>query len=615
MRLGLHANTNRGTRELLDYVRRVQPSMVKFLELAPDVIQEVKRLSPRTIIVYREYCGDQDIGKYGAWIGHMKQRAPQLRNAGVDVVEGWNEMTARDNPSIGRFAQYEATFAKAMNDLGLGAAIGGFSTGFLDVTDDPARSMYNACRPIFELCHERGGDNPRVLWHSHEYSAPYMQYMVRTPDGLNQWPFKGASPGEAFYDPKLDGWLTLRYRQLWKRLVEDGYIGVRMILTETGVDDVNPRPGGANRKGWRDYDGTEWSRLPGIGDYASQQRWYGWQLSHDHYVLGWCDFGFATGDPAWNSFDLLQTPTMRERMIVEMLTLPEGRYEEAPVTTYCEGVDVSHHQGRIDWAKMKAKGVAFAWVKVSEGGNFADARWQENAQGANDRGILVGPYHYWRNGVPVQAQLDWFASIVERFPWTLPVALDFEDVVGVIDQRAVQAFVEGVAARLGTPVIYTGRWWWNGYLRAPGAWAGRYPLWISDVAGSVEVPKPWTKWTIHQHRITADGREYGCESERLDHDRTLLTRAQLAALKQTALDLDLASLRQAAVAEQAERGIHLYPEAALLKRIRAAGMVPIHDEANFGERFVYQTGEAWDMSAKRIYVYDKTTGTITEYEA
>jgi hypothetical protein len=117
---------------------------------------------------------------------------------------------------------------------------------------------------------------------------------------------------------------------LWARLVKEGLTGVRMFFSETGIDDVNPRPGGANRKGWRDYHGTEWSRLPGIGDYADQLRWYGWHLGHDHYVLGWVDFGFGTEDPAWNSFALDQTPDMFARVIVEQRRLPVGHINPAP---------------------------------------------------------------------------------------------------------------------------------------------------------------------------------------------------------------------------------------------------------------------------------------------
>jgi lysozyme len=36
------------------------------------------------------------------------------------------------------------------------------------------------------------------------------------------------------------------------------------------------------------------------------------------------------------------------------------------------GVDVSHHRGAIDWAAVRAQGMAFAYIKASEGGDFVD---------------------------------------------------------------------------------------------------------------------------------------------------------------------------------------------------------------------------------------------------
>jgi len=42
------------------------------------------------------------------------------------------------------------------------------------------------------------------------------------------------------------------------------------------------------------------------------------------------------------------------------------------------GVDVSHHQGEIDWQAVAADGVAFAFIKATEGGDFVDPRFAKN---------------------------------------------------------------------------------------------------------------------------------------------------------------------------------------------------------------------------------------------
>lgn len=61
-----------------------------------------------------------------------------------------------------------------------------------------------------------------------------------------------------------------------------------------------------------------------------------------------------------------------------------------------KGIDVSHWQGHIDWAKVKAAGIQFAIIKAggSDAGLYADPRWEENYQGAKANDIAVGAYYF-----------------------------------------------------------------------------------------------------------------------------------------------------------------------------------------------------------------------------
>jgi hypothetical protein len=63
------------------------------------------------------------------------------------------------------------------------------------------------------------------------------------------------------------------------------------------------------------------------------------------------------------------------------------------------GVDVSSYQGDIDWARVKADGVDFAILRVggrgyTEGGLYADTKFEQNLQGALDAGLEVGVYFF-----------------------------------------------------------------------------------------------------------------------------------------------------------------------------------------------------------------------------
>ena len=44
-------------------------------------------------------------------------------------------------------------------------------------------------------------------------------------------------------------------------------------------------------------------------------------------------------------------------------------------------IDVSHHNGRIDWARAAAAGIALAFVKASEGARFVDPAFAEKFLG------------------------------------------------------------------------------------------------------------------------------------------------------------------------------------------------------------------------------------------
>ncbi len=59
------------------------------------------------------------------------------------------------------------------------------------------------------------------------------------------------------------------------------------------------------------------------------------------------------------------------------------------------GIDVSHHNGAIDWSQVAASGVRFAWLKASEGGDVVDARFSENFAGARRAGLAAGAYHFF----------------------------------------------------------------------------------------------------------------------------------------------------------------------------------------------------------------------------
>jgi lysozyme len=139
--------------------------------------------------------------------------------------------------------------------------------------------------------------------------------------------------------------------------------------------------------------------------------------------------------------------------------LPEYRPGLAPGESY--GVDVSAHQGRIDWAKVRTDHIRFAYIKATEGSDHVDRRFAENWSGASSAGIRVGAYHFFTLCTPGAAQAENFLRTVQLTPGSLPPALDLE-LAGNCKARPdaptveheVSAFVDAVESRTGRPMMF-----------------------------------------------------------------------------------------------------------------------------------------------------------------
>ncbi len=90
------------------------------------------------------------------------------------------------------------------------------------------------------------------------------------------------------------------------------------------------------------------------------------------------------------------------------------------------GIDVSKYQGLIDWQKTKRGGVAFAFIKATEGGDHLDERFHRNWNEAGQTGIPRGAYHFYYFRRTAAEQAKWFIRNVPRDPNALPPVLDME---------------------------------------------------------------------------------------------------------------------------------------------------------------------------------------------
>lgn len=69
------------------------------------------------------------------------------------------------------------------------------------------------------------------------------------------------------------------------------------------------------------------------------------------------------------------------------------------------GIDVSHHQGVIDWEQVAAHGIKVVYIKATQGVSFRDPRFQENWEGAKAAGIIAYAYHFADGDGPAEDEL------------------------------------------------------------------------------------------------------------------------------------------------------------------------------------------------------------------
>ena len=90
------------------------------------------------------------------------------------------------------------------------------------------------------------------------------------------------------------------------------------------------------------------------------------------------------------------------------------------------GIDVSKYQGEIDWNAVRDGGIAFAYLKATEGGDRLDEKFNDNWRAAKAAGVPRGAYHFWYHCRPGIEQAAWFIRNVPKDRSALPPVIDVE---------------------------------------------------------------------------------------------------------------------------------------------------------------------------------------------
>ena len=161
-----------------------------------------------------------------------------------------------------------------------------------------------------------------------------------------------------------------------------------------------------------------------------------------------------------------------------------------------KGIDVSHHQGAIDWAAVRSGDVAFAFIKATEGGDFVDPQFERNWRESARYGLARGAYHFFSLCRDAETQAQNFLGTVPRDPSGLPAVVDLE-FGGNCSKRPAEStvcaevghFVERVEAALEKPMILYAT---DEFLAAHESCLPKRDLWVRAILFSPS--RPWVLW-------------------------------------------------------------------------------------------------------------------------
>ncbi len=215
------------------------------------------------------------------------------------------------------------------------------------------------------------------------------------------------------------------------------------------------------------------------------------------------------------------------------------------------GIDVSSHNGKIDWKKVAAAGVEFVMIRCGYRGYVTgkivqDARFEENIKGAYENGITIGIYFYSTaiNEEEARQEAAWVCSILDKkaeqgIKILYPVAYDFEEFFNKQKSRAENlsrqqltkntiAFLNYIALGGYNPMLYASKssttdywdfdavkdydFWLAHYVQSTN-YTGEYAMWQYTSRGKVDGIKGNVDLNVSYYRYVYPSEPVECVTD------------------------------------------------------------------------------------------------------
>ncbi len=161
-----------------------------------------------------------------------------------------------------------------------------------------------------------------------------------------------------------------------------------------------------------------------------------------------------------------------------------------------KGVDISAHNGNVKFSTLKEQGIDFAILKATEGSTFKDTSFVNNIQKAQNAGMKVGAYHFFRFDVPGHLQAINLINSVTGRKLDFPIVIDIEESGNpeITDTKLIKSRLGEMIDHLhysGFPVmLYSNK---KGYNRFIKEHFDTIPLWICSFSNPPE-EFDWDLW-------------------------------------------------------------------------------------------------------------------------
>ena len=288
--------------------------------------------------------------------------------------------------------------------------------------------------------------------------------------------------------------------------VESGISTVKVTEKKTNRGDTKTLLKDKNGNQLYCKDGDSY-REATTADYYTKDKFYRKKANVEYRYTGW-----QTIDGKRFFYDKNGTAVTGEQVIqgVKYTFNGDGSLNTGTVM----GIDISKHNGNIDWNAVKNSGVQYVILRCGYRGSASgvlveDQKFKSNIQGATAAGLKVGIYFFSQavNEVEAVEEASMTLSLIKNYRITYPVYIDVESANGRADgisnaarTSVINAFCQTIRNSGYTPGLYANKNWltekintgalggckiWLAQYVAAPTYGGRYEMWQYSSRGSI----------------------------------------------------------------------------------------------------------------------------------